>query len=473
MGSKGMTGQVKERLLPFLEFLSGGTEKGDSDALALRRVEFTAALGLCLSSAEFLCDAARSRRGAPHTLPASRTVGLLVHGSRLAAAGALASGRCRPASGAVCSGYLAVSDALLQRAQPHGRDGADQLQMLLMTALTLARAGRGDPGIDRWVLRFIAGQCALAYASAGAAKAASATWREGRALPGVLRTRSFGHRGAHRWAVRHPRATTWFARGVIAAELAFPLALVTPRPVTRTLLATAKAFHLGTAAGMGLNRFSPAFFAAHHAVRRCARNRGTGEKATTAASRGTTVLRAMTAAGLTGWLALTLAAQHPRSPGTWQRRLDRYRVLIPDWRFYSPEPTVHDVHLLYRDRHADGTATPWRRGTRYASRRARHGVWNPGNRLAKALADLAGRLGEPDSARLLLEFVVHGLPHAPDSVQTQFMVVTTAGYEETEKMAVLGGLAWHALPNTRRPGTEYSGGIPAGDKEKPQNKEFS
>jgi hypothetical protein len=75
----------------------------------------------------------------------------------------------------------------------------------------------------------------------------------------------------------------------------------------------------------------------------------------------------------------------------WVRRWD-YAGLIPTWTFFAPNPATADLHVVYRDRLADGTLTPWTEALFIEPRRYWHVFWNPGKRQRKVFTDLIGTL---------------------------------------------------------------------------------
>lgn len=61
--------------------------------------------------------------------------------------------------------------------------------------------------------------------------------------------------------------------------------------------------------------------------------------------------------------------------------------LVPEWKFFAPNPAQGEYHLLFRDQLADGTVTPWTEVTFPHNRRWWNVVWNPEKRANKALFD--------------------------------------------------------------------------------------
>jgi hypothetical protein len=80
----------------------------------------------------------------------------------------------------------------------------------------------------------------------------------------------YGAAPADAFLRRHPALLPWLSRSVVAAECLFPLALVTPLPVSLALLAGGLAFHLLAAVFMGLNTFLWSFAATYPAILYCA-----------------------------------------------------------------------------------------------------------------------------------------------------------------------------------------------------------
>jgi hypothetical protein len=97
-------------------------------------------------------------------------------------------------------------------------------------------------------------------------------------------------------------------------------------------------------------------------------------------------------AGLGAWLVATAAGQHPHRAFDRVREWDPIGVLLPDWRFFAPEPAKHDFRVLHRLVTADGGVTPWRETTRIAPRAWHHTLWCPSRRHDKAMFDLCREL---------------------------------------------------------------------------------
>jgi hypothetical protein len=186
---------------------------------------------------------------------------------RLAAAGLLvASGRPALACASLVV-IVATSWALTLRCWL-GSDGADQMGQVVAFGGILVSAG-WLVGSDLTAVAgvvLIAGQLTLAYVTAGIAKLASAEWRSGQALVGIMSTYAYGQPTAARVVAGPPwipRCLCWL---VMTAETAFPLAVVTSRPALVAVLIVLLSLHLLNGALMGLNLFPWAFVAAYPSV---------------------------------------------------------------------------------------------------------------------------------------------------------------------------------------------------------------
>ncbi|QKW53635.1 hypothetical protein [Streptomyces buecherae] len=249
-------------------------------AEALRAVEVLAAIGMLITSVEFL---ARPTLFGPTSL-ASWDILHLSHRSRLrqgrllaypsvlvvlavrsAAAAVLIPWPLPAPAHAATLATVVLTSVLLQLRGPYGGEGSDQMLLLVFTVLALT-ALHPHTSTMRLSLYFLAVQSALAYFTSGIYKAASPVWRNGSALAGILGTRCFGHPRLAVLATAYPAPTAWTARAVIVFETLFPLVLLTPSPALPLFLAGGVLFHLTCAVAMGLNVFFWAFTATYPAL---------------------------------------------------------------------------------------------------------------------------------------------------------------------------------------------------------------
>jgi hypothetical protein len=160
-----------------------------------------------------------------------------------------------------------------------------------------------------------------------------------------------------------------------------------------------------------------------------------------------TAVRDLAVAGaLTGWVLVTGLSQHPNRAFDRFRKFDRTATAIPNWRFFAPEPAVHDFRVLHRHLGADGVVTPWRETTVLHRRLARQMVWFPDRRRDKAVSDICNeiitQLNSTDldvtrlpSYRLLRDLVGTVLAAetagGPAASGFQFLVARNGGYDES------------------------------------------
>ncbi|MCC9704892.1 hypothetical protein E4N62_06260 [Streptomyces sp. MNU76] len=85
-------------------------------------------------------------------------------------------------------------------------------------------------------------------------------------------------------------------------------------------------------------------------------------------------------------LAVTLAGQHPIELFSRFRSKDTLS-LVPNWKFFAPNPCMHDSHFLYRTVDADGDASPWQDSFAAETRKPQHIVWFPTRRADKSVFD--------------------------------------------------------------------------------------
>ncbi|WP_240796453.1 alpha/beta fold hydrolase [Streptomyces sp. RFCAC02] len=187
-----------------------------------------------------------------------------LHYGRIAASAALllpGNSRVRGAANL----FLGLSGALLYPTHRYGTDGSDQASGLVQTATGLARLSSSSQVRDA-LLWYVAVQSSLSYAVSGWVKLLGRDWRNGSALGGVMRTRTYGERHAWQLTQRYPRTARTVAHGVLALECLFPVVYLKGGALARPVLASAASFHVANGFVMGLGRFVTSFTAMHPAV---------------------------------------------------------------------------------------------------------------------------------------------------------------------------------------------------------------
>ncbi|MFC4493859.1 hypothetical protein ACFPA8_06890 [Streptomyces ovatisporus] len=112
----------------------------------------------------------------------------------------------------------------------------------------------------------------------------------------------------------------------------------------------------------------------------------------------TTTLRKAVQGPGAGWrlagaamLATTVIAQHPNKLFDRMRSRDALSV-VPNWRFFAPNPGVHDSHLLYRTLSVDDETSEWIQLPLNPERTLLQAFWFPDRRLGKSIFDVGDEL---------------------------------------------------------------------------------
>lgn len=259
---------------------------------ALRQVEQLSAIGVALSSLEFLARPEEfldtgllgwqvgrtrykwtSRSASKYLDPAFQVPGIYaVIALRFAAALALMNPKTDRATRSVAVGIVLTSGVALNARNSFGTDGTEHMNLISFAALAASKFFPQDRMAREACAWFIAYQSCLSYFASGLSKLTGAPWRQGTAVQGVLRTHTYGSKPASQLLRRYPILSKMLSWGTIAGETVFPAVLVAPKNPARALLGTGVAFHLGNAVFMGLNRFLWAFCGTYPAVMHCSKS---------------------------------------------------------------------------------------------------------------------------------------------------------------------------------------------------------
>lgn len=187
-----------------------------------------------------------------------------LHIGRIAAGAALlAPGNARWRGAANL--FLGLSNAALYPRHRYGTDGSDQVSTFVQSATGMARLST-QPAVQDALLWYVALQANLSYLVSGWVKLLGQPWRDGSALNGIMRTRTYGHEGLWNLTNRYPVPARYLAHGVLALECLFPVAYLKGGALARPIMASAAAFHVANGYFMGLGRFITAFEAMHPMV---------------------------------------------------------------------------------------------------------------------------------------------------------------------------------------------------------------
>ncbi|GAA3647311.1 hypothetical protein L7D48_23425 [Streptomyces sp. S1A] len=160
------------------------------------------------------------------------------------------------------------------------------------------------------------------------------------------------------------------------------------------------------------------------------------------------VLERAIPAVLAGWFVASVLSQHPDRSYDKLRSMDKTGtgILIPNWRFFAPNPAVEDQHFLYRLASEDRSEhTEWREVYSITPRKMAHAFWFPGRRMEKAVFDVASTLVHNPGAmtplhqeakkaayRLVGDFVRRRIKPEPGYPLFQVMLVRYSGYDHSE-----------------------------------------
>jgi len=147
-----------------------------------------------------------------------------------------------------------------------GEDGSHQMLTIMSVAFAIALLLSFADGLPEAGLYFVGAQACLAYATAGLAKLISPAWRSGKAIIGVMSTRTHGIAGPVVLMQKHSLLALTACWVTITFEVAFILAPLMPQPLLVSLLVIAAIFHVVSACAMGLNGFLWSFGATFPAV---------------------------------------------------------------------------------------------------------------------------------------------------------------------------------------------------------------
>jgi hypothetical protein len=157
------------------------------------------------------------------------------------------------------------------------------------------------------------------------------------------------------------------------------------------------------------------------------------------------------------WAGLTVAKQFRKTP-KFLSRIDPINTAIPVTTFFAPNPGKTDIHLLKREKLADGAVTEWSEYPLIERRSLRHMLCHPSRRVEKLLPDAVSELTQValDEKRIeylqltipylsLLNFVTNSCEHPDGTREVQFLIVSSAGFEEDEEPRTLFASDFHPI----------------------------
>lgn len=175
-----------------------------------------------------------------------------------------------PGLGLLFLGIVLLTTLLINFRSAFGQDGSDQMSSILFITLFFLELLPGNRAVQLAGIGFIALQSCLSYFAAGIAKAQGKKWTsQGTAVYLIFNTSSYGSKPVARWLDSHPLTGKWLTWSVIAAEVSFPLVLISGNYLCWVFIGWGIIFHLLNALIMGLNSFLWAFLATYPAILFC------------------------------------------------------------------------------------------------------------------------------------------------------------------------------------------------------------
>lgn len=160
-------------------------------------------------------------------------------------------------------------EILIALRSPYGLDGAYQMNLVILFALSIGSLSGIGSEISIMSLCFIAGELISSYFIAGITKLFSPMWRNSFALNAIFSTRAYGHSLFFQLIFQRNTLTLLLSWMIFLFELSFFLVVFLNPIYAIVLLIAGLLFHLFNAAFMGLNDFLFAFAAAYPALIYC------------------------------------------------------------------------------------------------------------------------------------------------------------------------------------------------------------
>lgn len=160
------------------------------------------------------------------------------------------------------------------------------------------------------------------------------------------------------------------------------------------------------------------------------------------------------------WFAISVASQFSDNVSAMFPRMSMF-ALVPAWTFFAPKPGVHDLHLLYRDRAANGAEGPVACVPTLSGRRWFHALWNPRKYDNKIVSDCSDSLLEQlrllekggrdprmimlSTPYLMLLNIAMRMPPSSDAVARQFIVARNSHCAPRAERGILFVSDFHRL----------------------------
>jgi hypothetical protein len=150
--------------------------------------------------------------------------------------------------------------------------GSDFMNLIVLSALSIALLFKNNASIGTACLWYIAIQTCTSYFIAGAIKLRRENWRNGSALSGFLSNTIYSPDPLSTALSRSAQISQAASWAVMIFECLFPIALLNTR-LSILMMGLAIAFHLSNFYFFGLNRFLLSWAAAYPALYYCSQNK--------------------------------------------------------------------------------------------------------------------------------------------------------------------------------------------------------
>lgn len=155
--------------------------------------------------------------------------------------------------------------------------------------------------------------------------------------------------------------------------------------------------------------------------------------------------------GASAMLVATVATQHPNPVFNRIQLRDHFSVL-PNWKFFAPNPATHDYHYLYRTLDNEGVTSKWQDMDLIADRRMYQAFWFASRRSEKAVFDVCSEILQrmdkgfdairtTASYRLLVEFIRRDIRERAENIDNiggfQISMVRAGGHDHDEEPEIL------------------------------------
>jgi hypothetical protein len=202
-------------------------------------------------------DVLASEWGVLRPMMGARVFAVLCLVQVLAAGGLMVTG-----TGAFAALLCGTTLLMAVRLRGNVNGGSDAMLFAVLGGLAVAGLGSGNVRVREAGVLYVAVQLTLSYVRAGLVKVREPGWWDGQSLAGFLSLRAYG---VPPWVPRQRGLLTIVGMGVLAFELASPVAWLSPG-VCALFVVIALCFHAATAIAFGLNRFLLAWGAAMPAL---------------------------------------------------------------------------------------------------------------------------------------------------------------------------------------------------------------